>query len=193
MRVYPKLVPFLIATTIAGWAKKRVLLCTQAQVCSSAAQGKAATAQVQRWKWGNCSTQDSARRIPCFIAPSLGLISVPIHLMRACVPLYTAFPLHHHRLAHWSLDFVGGFATRQFSVAIHRRLQGVRQNPGVIAIEWGAFYLNSSGRMAASGCYTGLASFAEEEEARAGDEQDADDAADDNAGDSAAGEPFAGC
>lgn len=43
-----------------------------------------------------------------------------------------------------------------------------------------------------SGCCAGLASIAEKQKAGAGEEQDADDAADDDAGDGTAGEPFVG-
>jgi hypothetical protein len=107
-------------------------------------------------------------------------------------------PLHIHGPAHRSLDFVGGLATRQFRVTVCWGLRGVRRGLGALVAERVAFHLSSGGCTTASahfwtsGCCAGSASIAGEEEAGAGEEQDADDAADDDAGDSTAGEAFAG-
>jgi hypothetical protein len=63
------------------------------------------------------------RRIICFIVQPPGLVPVP---MRPCAPLHRllaahiALSLHLHGPADWSLDFMGGLATRQFRVAIRQ-------------------------------------------------------------------------
>jgi hypothetical protein len=112
--------------------------------------------------------------------------------LRRLLTAHIALTLHLHGPAHWSLDFVGGLATRQFRVTVCRGLRGVRRDLSILVVERGAFHLSFGGHFRTSGCCAGLASIAEEEEAGASEEQDADDTADDDSGDGAAGEPFVG-